>query len=312
MKPILRYTTLFFLFITSMACTSHQQAEYDMQNLNARLQVLADSLDGDVGIYVRHLRTGQEISINGDSLFPSASIVKVPILIGIFDMIQKGEIKTSTSLVYDTTTVKYTSDDPGLVSNLKIGTSIALDKLMLLMITTSDNTASIWLQQVASSERINRLMDEFGYSSLKVNARTAGREEEYKRYGWGQMTPREIADLMVDIRAERILSSELSQEMYRILSRIYYDGEALAFIPPWVQTISKQGAVSHSRSEVVLVNAPSGDYVFTVVTKNQTDKSWDYNNPGFQLIRDVSKLLWQTFEPESDWTEPEYDDSKYW
>jgi beta-lactamase class A len=126
------------------------------------------------------------------------------------------------------------------------------------------------------------------------------------------MTPREIADLMVDIRAERILSSELSQEMYRILSRIYYDGEALAFIPPWVQTISKQGAVSHSRSEVVLVNAPSGDYVFTVVTKNQTDKSWDYNNPGFQLIRDVSKLLWQTFEPESDWTEPEYDDSKYW
>lgn len=282
-----------------------------MQNLTTRLQVLADSLDGDVGIYVRHLRTGQEISINGDSLFPSASIVKVPILIGIFDMIQKGEIETSTPLVFDSTTATYTNDD-GLIYNLKEGSSVTLDKLTMLMITTSDNTASTWLQQIATPERINRLMDEAGYSSLKVNARTAGREEEYKRYGWGQMTPREIADLMVDIRAERVLSAELSQEMYRILSRIYYDGEALAFIPPWVQTISKQGAVSHSRSEVVLVNAPSGDYVFTVVTKNQTNKSWDYTNPGFQLIRDVSKLLWQTFEPNNDWNELGYDDSKYW
>lgn len=294
-----------------LACTTQQRPDYDMEVLGNKLQALADSLEGDVGIYVRHLRTGQEISINGDSLFPSASIVKVPILIGIFDMIQKGEIETSTSLVYDTTSVRYSNDD-GLIYNLNHGSSITLDKLTMLMITTSDNTASVWLQRIASPERINRLMDDFGYSSLKVNARTAGREEAYKQYGWGQMTPREIADLMVDIRAERMLSSELSQEMYRILSRIYYDGEALAFIPPWVQTISKQGAVSHSRSEVVLVNAPSGDYVFTVVTKNQTDKSWDYENPGFQLIRDVSKLLWQTFEPNNDWNEPGYDDSKYW
>jgi beta-lactamase class A len=311
MKQYLQNIILALLFVMPLACTTSQPNEYDIPGLTSKLQALADSLDGDVGIYVRHLRTGQEVSINGDSLFPSASIVKVPILVGVFDMIQKGEIETSTPMVFDSTAARYTNDD-GLIYNLKEGTSVTLDKLTMLMIATSDNTASVWLQKVATSERINRIMDDMGYSSLKVNSRTPGREEAYEKYGWGQMTPREIADLMVDIRVERVLSAELSQEMYRILSRIYYDGEALAFIPPWVQTISKQGAVSHSRSEVVLVNAPSGDYVFTVVTKNQTDQSWDYHNPGFQLIRDVSRLLWQTFEPDSDWQEPEYDDSKYW
>jgi beta-lactamase class A len=49
----------------------------------------------------------------------------------------------------------------------------------------------------------------------------------------------------------------------------------LSQIPPTVQVASKQGAVNQSRSEVVLVNAPSGDYVFCVITKNQQDESWE-------------------------------------
>jgi len=51
----------------------------------------------------------------------------------------------------------------------------------------------------------------------------------------------------------------------------------------------------------VLVNAPSGDYVFCVITKNQKDTSWEYDNEGYVLIRNISKLLWNYFEPESEW-----------
>jgi len=86
--------------------------------------------------------------------------------------------------------------------------------------------------------------------------------------------------------------------MYRVLTRIYWNDTALSQIPPYVQAASKQGAVDESRSEVVLVNAPHGDYVFCVITKNQTDVSWKYENEGFELIRAVSHLLWEHFEPD--------------
>ncbi|UCD38677.1 MAG: hypothetical protein JSW54_04145 [Fidelibacterota bacterium] len=76
---------------------------------------------------------------------------------------------------------------------------------------------------------------------------------------------------------------------------------ALSEIPPTIQAASKQEAVNQSRSEVVLVNAPSGDYVFAVITKNQEDESWGRENEGFVLLRTISRLLWQTFEPDSDW-----------
>ncbi len=87
-----------------------------------------------------------------------------------------------------------------------------------------------------------------------------------------------------------------------MLTRIYWNGEALSALPPWVQAASKQGAVNRSRSEVVLVNAPSGDYVFCVITKNQKDESWKPENEGYVLLRDVSALLWRYFEPDRPWS----------
>ena len=99
------------------------------------------------------------------------------------------------------------------------------------------------------------------------------------------------------IREGRAVSRGASDEMYRHLTRIYWTGEALSRLPPWVQAASKQGTVDQSRSEVVLVNAPSGDYVFSVITRNQTDKSYADANEGYVLIRAVSAMLWKEFEP---------------
>ena len=90
--------------------------------------------------------------------------------------------------------------------------------------------------------------------------------------------------------------------MYRHLTRSYWTDVALSQIPPWVQAASKQGFVSRSRSEVVLVNAPHGDYVFSVITKEQEDQRWVEDNEGYVLIRRVSALLWKTFEPNHPWS----------
>ena len=84
--------------------------------------------------------------------------------------------------------------------------------------------------------------------------------------------------------------------MYRHLTRIYWDDEALSQIPNHIQVASKQGAVNKSRSEVVLVNSPNGDYVFCIITNNQSDESWSFENEGFVLIRKISRLLWNYYQ----------------
>ena len=130
-----------------------------------------------------------------------------------------------------------------------------------------------------------------------MNSRTPGRRVIWEQYGWGMTSPREMSELLVMIREGRAVSPAASQEMYRHLTRSYWNAEALSQIPPWVQAASKQGFVDHSRSEAVLVNAPHGDYVFTVITKDQADSSYDQTNAGWTLIRKVSALCWKHFEP---------------
>lgn len=276
--------------------------------LTKKLQATIKDFEGDVGIYVYHIPSGREASLNADTLFPTASMIKVPILLRLFDRMEKGELSYQEELVYKDS-LYYPGSD--ILGSFKNGEKIALSKVVMLMITTSDNTASLWCQSLAGGgEEINQFLAENGFSGTRVNSRTPGRKEAWQQYGWGQTTPAEMAKLLLRIREGAIVSKAACEEMYRVLCNIYWNGEALSQIPPWIQAASKQGAVSQSRSEVVLVNAPSGDYVFSIITKNQEDTSWEADNAGYVVLRKISRLLWEYFEPNSRW-QPALEMSKW-
>lgn len=267
--------------------------------LQQKLREMVSGFKGDVGIYVRHLKSGATVAIDADTIFPTASIIKIPITIGMFDKIEKGEIDYHSTLTYRDSLL-YAGED--ILGSFKTGEKIALSKVMMLMITTSDNTASLWCQSLAGTgTTINGWLEKNGYAHTRVNSRTPGRESDRTKYGWGQTTAREMSDLLVRIREGKVISPRASERIYRNLGRIYWDTEALSQIPPGVQTASKQGAVDRSRSEVVLVNAPHGDYVFCVLTKDQLDQRWTPDNEGYVLLRNISGLLWNYFEPGSTW-----------
>lgn len=97
----------------------------------------------------------------------------------------------------------------------------------------------------------------------------------------------------------------------RNLCRQYWDGDGLSQLPPNVKVASKNGAVNRSRSEVVLVHAPHGEYVYCLMTKNQTDETWERTNDGFVLLRKLGALLWNHFEPKSGW-KPVTGYEKWW
>jgi beta-lactamase class A len=270
------------------------------KRLKGELEKMVKSFHGDVGIYIRHLKTGQTVAINADSLFPTASMIKIPITIGVFNKIEKGELDYHANLVYRDSLL-YEGVD--ILGSFRDGEKIELSKVLMLMITMSDNTASLWAQSLAGGgNEINQWLEQNGFSKTSVNSKTEGRENDRKKYGWGQTTPREMAELVVKIREGKVISKRSSERIYRNMARIYWDSQGLSQIPPYIHAAAKQGAVDQSRSEVMLVNAPHGDYVFCVITKNQSDNSWTSENEGFVLLRKVSALLWKHFEPKDKWT----------
>lgn len=288
---------IIFLSLLLFSSTSFSQQKID-KKLEKKLIDLTKPFHGEVGIYVKNLKSGKVAMLNADSIFPTASTIKIPIMCGVFNKLDKGELLYHQELIY-CDSLQYPGED--ILGSFKDGEKIALSKVQLLSITTSDNTASLWLQKLVGTENINNWLQSNGFQNTRVNSRTPGRETFQKKYGWGQTTPREMATLLINIRNGQAVSAAASERMYRNLIRIYWDQEALSQIPPYIQVASKQGAVDQSRSEVVLVNAPHGDYSFCIITKNQKDTSWESNNEGFKLIRDLSALLWNYYEPKYNW-----------
>jgi beta-lactamase class A len=268
------------------------------KKLTAKLQELTKTLNGQVGIYVKNIKTGKIAAINADTLFPTASMIKVSIQCGVMDKIEKSQMQYNQKLGYRDSLL-YKGED--ILGSFKDKDTTEVSKVALLMITMSDNTASLWLQKLVGSVYINNWLDTNGFKVMRVNARTPGREAMHDKYGWGVTTPFEMCRLFMMIRNSQAVSPAASERMYRNMGRIYWDDKALSQIPPYVHTISKQGALTESKSETVLVNAPHGDYVFCVITNHNKDQRWTPDNEPCSFIRQVSALLWHYYEPKSDW-----------
>ena len=279
------------LFLIAVINTQAQRTD---KKLQTRLQSMVSGFQGDIGIYVKNLRTGKIAMIHADSVFPTASIVKVPILLGIADRMNKGELAYDSLLTYKDSLLYEGSD---ILGSFKSGEKIALKKVLMLMLTTSDNTASLWLQSLAGTgTRINAILDSLGFRETRVNSRTPGREANRGQYGWGQTTPREMGLLFEKIYRYEVFSQTSSERMLRLLGRNFWDEEeAISVFPPTIEVFSKNGCVNASRSEAMIVNAPGNPFVFCIFTKNNKDTSWTRENEAWTMARKIATYLWEYY-----------------
>src|SRR5436190_7616647 len=293
----------FLLFLSLLISTIVLSQKPD-KKLQEKLQKAISGFNGDVGIYVKNLRTGKTVAINADTVFPTASIVKVPILIGVMDKLNKKELDYDQELLYRDS-LAYSDYD--VVASFKDTVKIALKKVIMLMLTTSDNTASLWLQGLAGTgTRINTILDSLGFKSTRVNSRTPGREDNRTVYGWGQASPSEMGRIFEMIYHNEIISTAACERMMRCLGRNYWDeNKAISEVPPYIEVFSKNGCVNAVRSEVLLVNAPHNPYIFCIFTKNNKDISWTHSNEAWTLARNLASLLWHYFEPKDKWSKAE-------
>lgn len=282
-----------FVALVCFCSLSSSQAQKTNRRLQEQLAELLQPFHGRVGIYVHDLKKDRIAAVNADTVFPTASMVKIPILTGIMRKLESGELDYRQPLVYKDSLL-YAGVD--ILGSFKANEKIELGKVMMLSLTMSDNTASLWLQSLAGTgTRINELMDSLGLKVTRVNSRTPGREAYRGEFGWGQTSPREMATLMEMIVNGQVINPSASARMLRLLGRNFWDEEAISQIPSDVFVASKNGAVDATRDEVLFVNGKKARYIFCICTKNNADTSWTASNEAWVLTRRVSKLLWDYF-----------------
>jgi len=259
------FVTAFLVLAVPAAVAQSMPGEVLEQKLRDRLRAYDRDLNGVLGVAAIDLTSGRLIVHNGDTVFPTASTIKVPILIEMFRLARTtSEFKMADSV---TLQPKETVGGSGRIQqDLKKGpvTLTVLD-LLTAMIQYSDNTATNRAIAMARMDRVNRRTQELGMQSTRL--RRIMLDSEAATKGMENVsTPVEMSRLMEMIHRGKACSAVDAQddckEMMRILKLV--KGQIRASVPAEIEVASKTGDLVGVKCETAVVLHPRRPFVLSV------------------------------------------------
>ena len=176
------------------------------QSLSSRLQPLISAHEGDVAVAVKHLKTGESFRHNADEPMPTASLIKLPIMVEAYRQVAEGKLSLT-----DQVTFKDEDKTPGsgiLSTHFSSGATFTLRDAIRLMIAYSDNTATNLVLAKIGLPATNEQMEKLGLPNTKVHAfvfrpNSSIAPERSKQFGLGSTTANEMIRLVEMTRIEK-------------------------------------------------------------------------------------------------------------
>ncbi len=253
-------------------------AHADTVALRRTLDSLASTHRGVLGYAVLNVDTGERLARRGDETFSTASLIKVPILVTVFDLVEQGQLSLDDPL-----TLLKIDKVPG-AGNLQFmhdGATLSVRDAAWLMSVTSDNTATNLLLDRILIRRVWDKMEKLGLPHTKVHSKTFLRMtsvamDSSVKYGLGVTTPNEMARLFGLLAEGKAVSPKADSTMLDILAH----NEDYASMQRHVEGLSvphKTGATDQVRTECALFPLQSR-VVACVLTKDNADQRWLIDN----------------------------------
>jgi beta-lactamase class A len=280
------YLTVVLAGVLACAATSSgglgtlrpQIVHADTAALRKKLDSIADAHHGVVGYSIIDMETGARISRRGDETFPTASLIKVAILVTVYDLVAKGQLSLDDPL-----TVLKIDQVPGsgIIQFLHNGTVLTVHDAVWLMCTISDNTATNLLLDRIIIRRVWAKMDSLGLHNTKVHSKSFLRissvaMDSSAKYGLGVTTPNEMAHLFELLAQGKAVSPSADSAMLDILEHNGTDFMLQRYVGG-VRAAHKDGETDQVRTECTLWYLRNR-VIACVMTKENQDQRWILDN----------------------------------
>jgi beta-lactamase class A len=308
-------------WLAALSLASLSPAQSRLTDLKLQLDAITQNTQGMVAYSLHHRKTDDRLDKLGDEPFPTDSTLKVAIMCAAMEPVVSGKVG-----YHDTRQlIPEDKNAGGFFFSYKDGTEIEFSELVHQMIAVSDNTATLMLMRwIGGAGPVNAWLQRHGLKKTRLIAQypvpdelanNAAKVEELKsefaRWGMGVSTPNEMRELMEMIVDGRAGSAAAVDEMWRVLTHQYKDSGIATQIPPWISVAAKSGRGPRSRSDMAIVNSPSGIYVLTIFAHAGSSVPNGWHDTVNNSIRGISKTVWQHYHPADKWSPPA-DAGKFW
>ena len=293
----IRKQTMALLIVVPLFASLTAQSQSNASpsvSLDARVRAETAQFKGKVSLFAKNLETGESYLLNGDERVPTASTIKIAVMIEAFARVAEGHAKWTDELVL-TKAARYGGS--GVLPELSDGLRLTLRDCVNLMMLVSDNTATNMVLDYLTTDAVNSRMDSLGIKQTRIMRRVGGGGEsregkvaDNKRFGLGATTPHEMVQILEKLDRGEIISPAASKEMVELMKREqarYAIGRTIWNVP----MASKYGALDHLRSCLAIVYSKRGRIAMAITVDEMPEVNWSVDNPGYLLISRLSLII---------------------
>lgn len=266
-----------------------QYAEW-LTRIADELTDLTSSVTGRVGLAVRDLTSGQQLAIESQRVFPSASVIKLPVLVAALAGAQGSGVGLDRTLAVPP---EARVGGTGVLKDLRLAAMTVRD-LLTLMIVLSDNTATnVCLEEIGVAAvqewatrggcvntRCERLM-------MDMEARERGLSNE--------TTAGDMAEFLARLSQGDLLSPASTTYAQDILRRQQSRWGLARRLPPDIDLAHKTGEQEGLRHDVGLLSVGEQQAAIAVLCDGFVDPAMDDNFVGGEasdLLADIGELIY--------------------
>jgi len=252
---------------------SEKSCKNDLPNYGALKEQLENYINtrpGKVSIYVKDLGTGKTLNIGSDQVYVAASIIKLPLVLYVYELAARGEINLEQKLTY---TPEYYAQGTGILQGKPFGGQYTIRELSRLSIEYSDNVA--W----------KMLLGFIGQDKLTAYEKSLGAKATGGENGLFITTPEDMG-----LYLERLLAFSKEKPVYGnevlhyMTNSIFSEGIPQN-LPKEIVVAHKMGALNDKFHDVGIVFARQ-PYIIVIFT----DEAWE--EVSLQTLADISRMVY--------------------
>jgi beta-lactamase class A len=272
-------------------------AQKPLSTLRPQLEARIAKHKGVVGLSIIDLANGDTLSIRGHDPFPTASIIKLPILVELFHQMKNGRIRWEDPLMLiDADRVP----GSGVLRYFSTPHQLTVGDAATLMTMLSDNTATNLIIDKLGIRSVNAYMDSLGLRDTRLFAKVFGGTRTTidtagtRRWGLGVTTANDLARLLAALHRGQIVSDSASKRMVDLLKLQFVNDRIPRLLPPGTAVAHKTGEVDATKNDCGIVYAKDHPFVLCALTNENADRRWVADNEALVLVAELSRLVYDS------------------
>lgn len=292
---VILLTTVFFSYKIYRKCQDivkeqvlSQRRKEGWLRLEKTLKNKVANFKGTVGIVVEDLDTQRKIAFNEGALIPSASLVKVPIMLSCFYAAEEGMISLK-----DAISLKASDKVAGskILEKEPAGSVFTVEELFSPMITQSDNTAANILIDFLGFDTLNTYFKKMGLKNTNL-ARKMMDFEERREGEENYTTAQDMAYLLKELYYKKFLNKNVSGKCLKLLGQQKINDRIPRKLPRGTYVVHKTGLERHICHDAGIVFTNHGNFLICVLAKHKNR----YAAGAKKFISDVTRLAYNYYQ----------------